>query len=84
MQEIPGVGSSLSPTPHLFSHFGHLERQPPHRPVAATTGLQSPRMKLEKGLTFKSFDESKDHMQTWAVTKKFTPQVLKKERYDEL
>jgi hypothetical protein len=38
-------------------------------------------MEPEKGLTFNSFDEFKDYIQTWAVTKKFTPRVLKKDRY---
>jgi hypothetical protein len=36
-------------------------------------------MEPEKGLTFNSFDEFKDCIQTWAVTKKFTPRVLKKD-----
>ena len=41
-------------------------------------------MEPEKGLTFNSFDEFKDYIQTWAVAKKFTPRVLKKDGYYEL
>jgi hypothetical protein len=56
----------------------------PHPLAACITILQSPSMELEKRLAFTSFDEFKDHIQTWAVTKKLTPRVLKKDRYDGL
>jgi hypothetical protein len=41
-------------------------------------------MERENGLYFNSFDEFKDHIQTWAVAKKFTPRMLKKVRYGGL
>ena len=59
----------LRTAPAIPSSSGH------HR-LSATVSMEP-----EKGLTFNSFDEFKDCIQTWAVTKKFTPRVLKKDRY---
>jgi hypothetical protein len=57
-----------------MSHINPQPSTPNYQPPTVTA------MELTKGTEFASFDEFRKSIEAWAITKKFTPRVLKKDK----